>query len=495
MCFDLMKRLEKTRYRLNSILVLLLVLCMPLVTSAQENAPPGLTIHVVQRGENLFRIGLRYGVSVDDLARLNGIANPASIQVGQRLLVPSAPGALPTNAQTHNVQPGETLATIAERYGLTPEALSAANANLGDSDLFIGQTLIIPASVSPATAASSAHTGDLGLLTAGDTQAVFHVVLRGETLFQIATQYGITVNALVSANAIGDPSLIYPGQQLLIPGIQPPALSLNLPPAVRRIGVQPQVFVTGHTGVVHIQTQQAATITGSFLGMPLTASADAGAVDHYLLVGIPMDAPAGVTSMELTIDAGGVRSTLALNIQVVASAARTESIAIPADRLALIGNEVDAAENEQVRQIMSGYSAIRSFAGPMGLPAAAPITSPFGSNRSYNGGSLVRLHTGTDFAGAPGTPISAAAAGRVVFSGWLDVRGLATIIDHGWGVFTGYWHQTESYVTPGAQVTSGQVIGTIGSSGRVTGPHLHWELWVSGVPVDPMQWVQAVFVP
>jgi murein DD-endopeptidase MepM/ murein hydrolase activator NlpD len=108
---------------------------------------------------------------------------------------------------------------------------------------------------------------------------------------------------------------------------------------------------------------------------------------------------------------------------------------------------------------------------------------------------LQRLHLGTDFGGAPGTAIFAPADGVVVFSGPLEVRGLATIVDHGWGVYTGYWHQTESYVVPGDRVVSGQVIGTIGMSGRATGPHLHWEMWVSGVPVDPMQWVQQAFAP
>ena len=91
---------------------------------------------------------------------------------------------------------------------------------------------------------------------------------------------------------------------------------------------------------------------------------------------------------------------------------------------------------------------------------------------------------------------NATAANAVLRSdvpGPLDVRGNATIIDHGWGIFTGYWHQTEQYVKVGDFVSTGQVIGTIGSTGRVTGPHLHWELWVNGVPVDPMQWVRQSF--
>ncbi|MBN2676595.1 MAG: M23 family metallopeptidase, partial [Anaerolineaceae bacterium] len=69
----------------------------------------------------------------------------------------------------------------------------------------------------------------------------------------------------------------------------------------------------------------------------------------------------------------------------------------------------------------------------------------------------------------------------------------ATIIDHGWGVFTGYWHQADILVHPGDQVSAGQEIGTIGATGRVNGPHLHWEIWVNGVQVDPQDWLDRMY--
>ena len=98
-----------------------------------------------------------------------------------------------------------------------------------------------------------------------------------------------------------------------------------------------------------------------------------------------------------------------------------------------------------------------------------------------------------DFAGAPGTSILAAANGTVVMVDRLRIRGNTTLIDHGWGLYTLYAHQDETLVEVGSAVESGQVIGTIGSTGRSTGPHLHWEVWLKGVNVDPMQWVQETF--
>ena len=81
----------------------------------------------------------------------------------------------------------------------------------------------------------------------------------------------------------------------------------------------------------------------------------------------------------------------------------------------------------------------------------------------------------------------------MVFTGALTVRGNATVIDHGWGVYTAYAHQTEVHVSEGDWVETGQVIGLVGETGRVTGPHLHWEVIVGGVQVDPMYWLSQAY--
>jgi murein DD-endopeptidase MepM/ murein hydrolase activator NlpD len=81
----------------------------------------------------------------------------------------------------------------------------------------------------------------------------------------------------------------------------------------------------------------------------------------------------------------------------------------------------------------------------------------------------------------------------VVFAGPLTVRGNSTIIDHGRGIYTAYLHQSEILVKPGDLVSTGQVIGKVGGTGRVTGPHLHWEVWNGGVQVDPMDWLEQSY--
>jgi murein DD-endopeptidase MepM/ murein hydrolase activator NlpD len=120
-------------------------------------------------------------------------------------------------------------------------------------------------------------------------------------------------------------------------------------------------------------------------------------------------------------------------------------------------------------------------------------TSRYGNRRSYNGSPYSYFHTGLDFAGGAGTEIYAPAPGIVVFAGPLTVRGNATVIDHGWGVYTAYMHQSEILVEVGEEVEPGQVIGLVGGTGRVEGPHLHWEVWAGNVQVEPLDWLSQGF--
>src|SRR5690606_40925901 len=101
-----------------SFFVLIIGLLLSLPATAQVT-DGGVTIHVVQRGETLYSIAMEYGVTISDLARINGIVNAGYIQVGQRLLVPTGEAEVPALPQTHVVQPGETLRSIANFYNRT----------------------------------------------------------------------------------------------------------------------------------------------------------------------------------------------------------------------------------------------------------------------------------------------------------------------------------------------------------------------------------------
>jgi murein DD-endopeptidase MepM/ murein hydrolase activator NlpD len=129
----------------------------------------------------------------------------------------------------------------------------------------------------------------------------------------------------------------------------------------------------------------------------------------------------------------------------------------------------------------SGYSPADSTPSAAGLiwPVNGPVVSPFGMRWG-------RMHTGIDIGVPYGTPIHAAASGRVVYAGWMDGYGNLVAIDHGRGLSTAYAHQSQIGVSLGQTVSQGQVIGYVGCTGHCFGPHLHFEVRINGTPVDPM---------
>ena len=112
-------------------------------------------------------------------------------------------------------------------------------------------------------------------------------------------------------------------------------------------------------------------------------------------------------------------------------------------------------------------------------PTSGSVTSPFGMRWG-------RMHDGIDIGASMGAPIQAAAAGTVIYAGWMSGYGNLVAIDHGNGLSTAYAHQSQLAVSLGQQVAQGQVIGYVGSTGHSTGPHLHFEVRVNGAPVDPL---------
>ncbi|MGA9351417.1 MAG: LysM peptidoglycan-binding domain-containing protein [Anaerolineae bacterium] len=192
----------KTKLRAFVILICL-VSQLVIGVGLAEGADP---VHVVRRGDTLYSVARRYGTTVNAIMQANGLQNSNRIYVGQRLIVPTSATAQPAaTSGTYVVQRGDTLSSIASRYGVSVQALARANNIYNPSLIRSGQRLVIPGA--GATAAPSySSSGSV------------HVVQRGENLYRIALHYGTTVQALASANNLSSTSLIRVGQTLVIPG-------------------------------------------------------------------------------------------------------------------------------------------------------------------------------------------------------------------------------------------------------------------------------------
>jgi len=170
---------------------------------AEETEP---RTHVVQAGENLYRIGLQYGISWVVLAEANGIANPNRIVVGQVLTIPSeaddddtpTPTPTPGEETTYIVQPGDNLYRIGRMFNMSWVEIAEANGIVNPNRILVGQELTIPG--------------------AEPAEEVTHTVQPGETLFRISLQYGVPWTTIATENNINPPYVIYPGQILTIPG-------------------------------------------------------------------------------------------------------------------------------------------------------------------------------------------------------------------------------------------------------------------------------------
>jgi murein DD-endopeptidase MepM/ murein hydrolase activator NlpD len=135
-------------------------------------------------------------------------------------------------------------------------------------------------------------------------------------------------------------------------------------------------------------------------------------------------------------------------------------------------------------------SDARYWADPLAPPVSGCMTSPFGVKRLHNGKPTGEYHGGVDQRTPEGEPIRAVAAGTVTFAKQFNVLGNAVGIDHGQGLESMYLHMSRLVATPGAAVERGDVLGYAGSTGRSTGPHLHWVLYVNSINVNPAQWVK-----
>lgn len=195
-------------------------------------------VHIVQWGETLSQISQRYGVSIPAIQAANGLTS-TWLYAGQSLIIPTADSqtAITTSGGTHIVQRGETLFLIGLKYGLSWTLIQQAN-NLLDTRIYAGQTLIIPGTnftpVSTATPTPEAPpttetpAPEATQSTPTTSETTIHIVQAGETLFKIGLKYGVRWPAIQAANGLAT-TQIFAGQQLIIPGANDPIVTSDVP--------------------------------------------------------------------------------------------------------------------------------------------------------------------------------------------------------------------------------------------------------------------------
>lgn len=205
---------------------------------------------------------------------------------------------------------------------------------------------------------------------------------------------------------------------------------------------------------------------------------------QYAIIGIPLDAEPGPQQFSVT-GADGVESLL--QFEVVHKQYRERHLTITNERQ-VNPNAEDMErinrESVEMRQAFSTWSESLKPDFAMNLPVDGVRSSSFGS-RSFFNGQPRNPHSGMDIAAPEGTPILAPAPGVILTTGNYFFNGNTIIMDHGHGLISLYCHMNTIDVEPGAEIAAGEQIGRVGSTGRVTGPHLHWSVNLNNVRVDP----------
>jgi murein DD-endopeptidase MepM/ murein hydrolase activator NlpD len=207
------------------------------------------------------------------------------------------------------------------------------------------------------------------------------------------------------------------------------------------------------------------------------------------LVGIDLDVrPGRIRWRVVPARAAKDGATLAAGVVRVQSRTfPTQALTLPKGMVDLDAATIARVESErqELKAALAAGAAERLWRGPFRIPVeGGRPTGGFGLRRILNGQPR-GPHSGYDWGAPAGTPVVAANAGRAALVGEHFFAGHNVVVDHGLGLFTLYYHLSEARVTPGEPVAAGQVIGTVGATGRVTGPHLHFAVLLDGARVDP----------
>ena len=386
---------------------------------------------------------------------------------------------------TYTVQPGDTLGSIAAQFDVTVGELAAAN-DLADVDVLnVGQVLNLPR-----------ENGSRGALFARP----------GDTVQSIAAREGLSADRLSILNRIAPEARLFPGQPVLLARDSPrPPMGLRFG-AVRIVSV-PSAVGQGEAGWLQVEASRPLALKAEWNGVPLgiwplalrvDGGAGAAAGGEITIWGAYLPVPATMEprdhQLRLSYEArSGVTVTRSFAVEVRERHFPSQQITLPAEQSDLLEQAILQAELDYLAPIWSQTATPVQWKQTFRLPLSSPFptTSPYGIERSYNGGALQSFHTGHDFVAPGGSPVVAAGDGIVVVAEQLRVRGVSVVLDHGAGLFTGYWHLREAVVEPGAKVQAGEAIGFVGTTGRSTGEHLHWELRIYGAAVDPMPFLDS----
>jgi murein DD-endopeptidase MepM/ murein hydrolase activator NlpD len=445
--------------------------------SAQTPTPLPGPVYIVQPGDTLWDIAIRFNTNVTDIMTANKMVSQ-EIFVGDQLVIPGLDG-LSGTLITQPVPFGESLRSLSRQYRLDPALLIKLNHIISPAELYAGYNLVL------------LQQDEQPALTARTTLA------KGDTLLEMAVRQNTDPWTITQLNGLNGTQASLPGDLLYLPSGTSTAAPTGIPAVLNSAEVDPLLVIQGATVQVKVTAAQPVTLSGLLVDHPLHFFPQEDG-SQTALQGVHAMTDPGLYPLriDITLPDG---STQSFEQMVLIASGNFLPETINGVEPSTIDPAVTVPEDEWLLSLVTPITPEKYWQGMFQLPVADDsycVRSKYGNRRTYNSGALNSFHTGLDFGVCSETnpfAIYAPADGVVMFTGLKTVRGNATILDHGQGVYSGLYHQAEIYVSVGERVTAGQLIGKIGNTGRVTGAHLHWEVWVNGIQVNPTQWLNETF--
>jgi murein DD-endopeptidase MepM/ murein hydrolase activator NlpD len=466
------------KYKHNLGLVMTILILASLLGDFAINPVSGqdtdLPVYIVQSGDTISSIALRFNVTTDDIIRENGITDANLVNIGTPLRIPGLEGI--SGVLTSEVIPfGVTLSDLTRINQVNEQDLIILNKYTSPSEIIAGMKMIIPVKeITPAFTYLSQVSFDSSPLS-----------------FAIVNNTSPWI--LEDQNNLFETWLLLPNDNLL--SLSDENSSLINKPLVQSLSIAQLPLVQGETVKVSIQTNQAVDIKASLDNKPFSFFSETEN-EYIALHGIHAMQEPGVYPLHLAINPQSGSEYHIDQLLLITEGEYAQDPEIYVDDI-YVDNETIRLDEEELDSIVSVITPIRYWDGLFSSPISDPscIVGYFGNRRSYNDGALLYYHTGVDFSVciAENLYAYAPAKGKVVFADDTVIRGNAVVIDHGWGVFSGYWHLAEINVNTGDLLEPGDLIGMIGNTGRSAGPHLHFEVIVNGTAVNPLDWLTKVY--
>jgi len=460
-------------FRICTLLILSFSLVSPVF--AQDNPGSGPT-YIIQPGDTLWTIARNFHISYNDLLEVNDLTSESSIIPGTVLEIPGMEE-ISGELSIVKVAYGESLQSISRRYDIPEGTLIKLNRLTSPMELYVGVSAVL-----------------IGEEEVIDKAGKRVSLAPEQSSLELAVIENLNPWDLITTNAQDGEWDLIPGEVLFVRGTNSEGPGA-LPEDIQKVSYSPQNFIQGHTYVLEVEAPESTTIQGSLGNYPLYFFSETG-VNYLALQGMPARENPGLIPLSLsgTLPDGTPFAHTQM-VEVKSGNYPYEEIAnVPTDTVSV---KLTDEETEQLMDIAEDKTSNKFWAGDFLSPVPPELStcwlSYFGNRRSYNGSGFLYYHTGLDYCGAFGGNILASAPGKVVYTGNLPIHGNTTMINHGWGVYTLYAHQSEFLVQEGDRVDAGDIVGRVGSTGRSSGPHLHWEVWVGGIQVDPIEWLEGSY--